>query len=190
MGNPSPNQRWSKSQFLFFWIKLNSTRTNSATAEQLSKFELKMGPNPVVFRVTTASGSLVKTSAVMFLMNNTAQLVVSDIDGTVTKSNIRGLVLPSLGISDWKHRGVVELYEKIQDQGYTVMYLSNRYSCVKIICIQPIFLYSELLGNRIWRESTSTLWKRTNSGCHEAQYSSRLSLYWEHFRQRWSLRSY
>jgi len=109
MGNPSPNQR-----------------TNAATAEQLSKFELKMGPNPIVFRVTTASGSLVKTSAVMFLMNNTAQLVVSDIDGTVTKSNVRGLVLPSLGISDWKHRGVVELYEKIQDQGYTVMYLSNR----------------------------------------------------------------
>ena len=32
-----------------------------------------------------------------------------DFDGTVTKSNIRGLLLPALGLSDWKHGGVVEL---------------------------------------------------------------------------------
>ena len=29
---------------------------------------------------------------------------VSDIDGTVTKSNVRGLILPALGLSDWKHK--------------------------------------------------------------------------------------
>ena len=31
-----------------------------------------------------------------------------------------------LGLSDWKHEGVVELYSKIGDQGYTVLYLTNR----------------------------------------------------------------
>ena len=78
---------------------------------------------------------------------------VSDIDGTVTKSNVRGFVLPVLGLSDWKHQvvhlvflnfkllnlllfsifeswlhsqGVVELYSKIADQGYTMMFLTNR----------------------------------------------------------------
>eukprot|EP00091_Calanus_sinicus_P022384 TRINITY_DN7073_c0_g1_i2.p1 TRINITY_DN7073_c0_g1~~TRINITY_DN7073_c0_g1_i2.p1 ORF type:complete len:345 (-),score=70.85 TRINITY_DN7073_c0_g1_i2:145-1179(-) len=109
MGNPSPNQR-----------------TNSATASQLGKLGLAMGPNPIVYRVTTATGTLVTTSAVVHLMNNTARLVVSDIDGTVTKSNIRGMILPVLGLSDWKHRGVVELYKKIADQGYTMVYLTNR----------------------------------------------------------------
>ena len=31
-----------------------------------------------------------------------------------------------LGLSDWKHDGVVELYSKIGDQGYTILYLTNR----------------------------------------------------------------
>jgi len=52
--------------------------------------------------------------------------VVSDIDGTVTRSNIRGMILPALGLSDWKHSGVVELYQKIAEQGYTLVYLTNR----------------------------------------------------------------
>jgi len=109
MGNPSPNHR-----------------TNSATAAQLAKLGLRMGANPIVYRVTTATGTLVTTSAVVHLLNNTARIVVSDIDGTVTKSNIRGMILPVLGLSDWKHKGVVELYQKIAEQGYTILYLSNR----------------------------------------------------------------
>jgi len=109
MGNPSPNHR-----------------TNSATPEQLAKLGLQMGGNPIVYRVTTATGSLVTTSAVLHLVNNTARIVVSDIDGTVTKSSIRGMILPALGLSDWKHRGVVELYQKIAEQGYTLVYLTNR----------------------------------------------------------------
>jgi len=109
MGNPSPNHR-----------------TNSATASQLAKLGLKMGANPIVYRVTTATGTLVTSSAVLHLLNNTAKIVVSDIDGTVTKSNIRGMILPALGLSDWKHRGVVELYQKIAEQGYTLLYLTNR----------------------------------------------------------------
>eukprot|EP00092_Neocalanus_flemingeri_P061922 GFUD01074610.1.p1 GENE.GFUD01074610.1~~GFUD01074610.1.p1 ORF type:complete len:346 (+),score=61.46 GFUD01074610.1:342-1379(+) len=109
MGNPSPKHR-----------------TNSATSSQLSRFGLQMGPNPILYRVTTSSGSIVTTSAVIHLMNNTAKLVVSDIDGTVTRSNIRGMILPALGLSDWKHNGVVELYRKIANQGYQIVYLTNR----------------------------------------------------------------
>ena len=59
-------------------------------------------------------------------MNITAKLVVSDIDGTVTRSEIQGMLLPALGLSDWKHTGVVELYRKIADQGYHIVYLTNR----------------------------------------------------------------
>jgi len=71
--------------------------------------------NSIKYEVTTKSGSTVTTSASIHLINSTARLVVSDIDGTVTKSNVRGIVLPALGISDWKHEGVVELYSKIAD---------------------------------------------------------------------------
>ena len=79
-----------------------------------------------MYRVTTISGSVVTTSAVILLMNNSAKLVISDIDGTVTRSEIQGMLLPALGLSDWKHTGVVELYRKIADQGYHIVYLTNR----------------------------------------------------------------
>merc|ERR1712107_951777 len=74
-------------------------RTNSASPSQLAALDLRPGVNSIK---------------------------VSDIDGTVTKSNVRGIVLPALGLSDWKHEGVVELYSKIADQGYTIMFLTNR----------------------------------------------------------------
>jgi len=109
MGNPSPKHR-----------------TNSASLSQLEKLELQMGPNNILYRVTTSSGSIVTTTAVIHLMNNTAKMVVSDIDATVTKSNVRGFLLPALGLSDWTHEGVVELYRKIADQGYHIVYLTNR----------------------------------------------------------------
>ena len=46
--------------------------------------------------------------------------------GFIYRSNIRGFLLPALGLSDWKHPGVVELYSKISEQGYTMVYLTNR----------------------------------------------------------------
>jgi len=101
-------------------------RTNSASPSQLAALDLRPGVNSIKYEVTTKSGSTVTTSASIHLINSTARLVVSDIDGTVTKSNVRGIVLPALGISDWKHEGVVELYSKIADQGYTIMFLTNR----------------------------------------------------------------
>lgn len=116
-----------------FWTALlgfgeppRKQRTNSATPSQLSQLGLHPGPNPIQYRVVTESGSEVTTEACIHLLNYTAQFVVSDIDGTVTKSNVRGFLLPALGLSDWKHTGVVELYDKIASQGYTVLYLTNR----------------------------------------------------------------
>lgn len=100
--------------------------TDTATHAQLDKLNLKMGNNFLEFQVVTASGSRVGTEATIFMLNSTQKFVVSDIDGTVTKSNLRGLVLPALGFSDWKHSGVVELYSKIQDRGYMIMYLTSR----------------------------------------------------------------
>jgi len=101
-------------------------RTTTATSSQLSRLGLLPGVNTLEFQVTTTTGTTVTTQSNLHLINNTSRLVVSDIDGTVTKSNIRGFLLPVLGLSDWKHEGVVELYSKIGHQGYTLLYLTNR----------------------------------------------------------------
>jgi len=48
------------------------------------------------------------------------------VDGTVTKSDILGHVLPRLGISDWAHSGIASLFTNIYKNGYRILYLSSR----------------------------------------------------------------
>jgi len=52
--------------------------------------------------------------------------VISDIDGTVTQSDLRGHILPKIGASYWAHSGVAKLYQSIHEQGYKFIYLSSR----------------------------------------------------------------
>jgi phosphatidate phosphatase PAH1 len=52
--------------------------------------------------------------------------VISDVDGTVTKSDLLGHVLPRLGTSDWAHDGIANLYTDIFKNGYKILYLSSR----------------------------------------------------------------
>ena len=60
-------------------------RTSSATPAQLEQLGLKSGMNSLEYRVETSTGTVVTSQANIFLLNNTAKIVVSDIDGTVTK---------------------------------------------------------------------------------------------------------
>ena len=62
-------------------------RTTTATSSQLSRLGLLPGLNTVLFQVTTSSGNVVTTQSNIHLINNNSRLVVSDIDGTVTKCN-------------------------------------------------------------------------------------------------------
>jgi phosphatidate phosphatase LPIN len=39
----------------------------------------------------------------------TTKIVISDIDGTVTKSDVGGHVMPRFG-KDWSHESICELY--------------------------------------------------------------------------------
>jgi phosphatidate phosphatase PAH1 len=43
-------------------------------------------------------------------------LVISDIDGTITKSDVLGHVIPAIG-GTWAHSGVAELYTRIKNNG-------------------------------------------------------------------------
>jgi phosphatidate phosphatase LPIN len=51
--------------------------------------------------------------------------VISDVDGTVTKSDVLGHILPAIG-GTWAHTNIVDLYSKIQNNGYRIIYLSSR----------------------------------------------------------------
>ena len=53
------------------------------------------------------------------------KIVISDIDGTITASDVFGQLMPMIG-KDWSHPGVAPLYSKINENGYKLLYLSSR----------------------------------------------------------------
>ena len=61
----------------------------------------------------------------IFLWDSCDKLVISDIDGTITKSDVLGHVLPAIG-RDWSQQGVTGLFNKIRRNGYRFVYLSAR----------------------------------------------------------------
>jgi phosphatidate phosphatase LPIN len=63
--------------------------------------------------------------AYMWLWKHETPVVISDIDGTITKSDALGHVLNMIG-RDWTHAGVAKLYTDIVANGYNIMYLTSR----------------------------------------------------------------
>lgn len=55
----------------------------------------------------------------MYLLRWDSRLVVSDIDGTITRSDLLGHVLPAIGV-DWSHAGISQLFTNIESNGYQV----------------------------------------------------------------------
>lgn len=95
------------------------------TSEQIAKLNLQEGSNEFVFSVTTAYQGTTKCNCRVFLWNYDDKLVISDIDGTITKSDVLGHILPMVGHS-WAQLGVAKLFTKIQNNGYKFLYLSAR----------------------------------------------------------------
>jgi len=92
------------------------------TANQLSLMNLKEGVNDIKF--TTSITKQVAT-AKLFLWSADAKLIVSDIDGTITKTDMRGLFYYKFGY-DWTHDCVVDLFKSLSNNGYLFIYLTAR----------------------------------------------------------------
>ena len=67
------------------------------TSEQIEELNLEPGMNEVQFSVTTAFQGTSVAKCHIFLWRNTDKLVISDIDGTITKSDVLGHILPAIG---------------------------------------------------------------------------------------------
>lgn len=98
----------------------NYAKTLRLTSDQLKALNLKSGANPVSFTVNKAT-----CPATMYLWSYKVPIVISDIDGTITKSDVLGHVLNMIG-RDWTHQGVAKLFTDIVSNGYNIMYLTSR----------------------------------------------------------------
>ncbi|KAF0043361.1 hypothetical protein F2P81_004698 [Scophthalmus maximus] len=100
-------------------------KTLRLTSEQLTSLQLKEGPNEVVFSVTTQYQGTCRCNGTIYLWSWDDKIVISDIDGTITRSDTLGHILPTLG-KDWTHQGIARLYHKVSQNGYKFMYCSAR----------------------------------------------------------------
>lgn len=98
----------------------NYAKTLRLSSEQLESLHLKPGPNTMSFSVNRAT-----CTATIYRWKYDVPIVISDIDGTITKSDALGHVLNMIG-RDWTHLGVAKLYTDIAANGYNLLYLTSR----------------------------------------------------------------
>ena len=95
-------------------------KTLRLTSEQLKAMDLRPGANPMTFTVNRAT-----CRATLWYWKHNVPIVISDIDGTITKSDVLGHVMNTIG-RDWTHAGVAKLYTEIAANGYNFIYLTSR----------------------------------------------------------------
>lgn len=100
-------------------------KTLRLSSQQIEMLNLKSGMNEVEFSVTTAYQGTSRCKCYLFKWKHNDKVVISDIDGTITKSDVLGHILPMVG-KDWAQIGVAQLFSKIEENGYKMLYLSAR----------------------------------------------------------------
>jgi phosphatidate phosphatase LPIN len=111
-------------------IKCTSTRTFfrkslRLSSDKLAELKLRSGMNEIEFSVTTAFQGTSRCKCHIYLWHHQDKVVISDIDGTITKSDVLGHILPVIG-QTWAQSGVADLFSKIKSNGYHIMYLTAR----------------------------------------------------------------
>lgn len=100
-------------------------RTNVPTNEQIASLNLKDGQNKITFSFSTRVLGNQQVEAHIYLWKWNARIVISDVDGTITKSDVLGQFMPLVG-RDWSQSGVARLFSAIKENGYQLLFLSAR----------------------------------------------------------------
>uniref|UniRef100_A0A6B2EFA7 phosphatidate phosphatase n=1 Tax=Phlebotomus kandelakii TaxID=1109342 RepID=A0A6B2EFA7_9DIPT len=100
-------------------------KTLRLSSDQIKSLNLKNGINEIEFSVTTAYQGTSRCKCYLFRWKFNDKVVISDIDGTITRSDVLGQILPMVG-KDWAQIGVADLFSKIEENGYKLLYLSAR----------------------------------------------------------------
>uniref|UniRef100_A0A8C2CKN3 phosphatidate phosphatase n=1 Tax=Cyprinus carpio TaxID=7962 RepID=A0A8C2CKN3_CYPCA len=106
------------------WCDLQISITLYGNDLQAS-LKLKEGPNDVTFSITTQYQGTCRCEGTIYLWNWDDKVIISDIDGTITKSDVFGQILPQFG-KDWTHQGIAKLYHSVAENGYKFLYCSAR----------------------------------------------------------------
>lgn len=98
-------------------------RTNIPTTEETESLNLREGQNVVTFIFSTRVLGVQKVEAHIYLWKWNARIVISDVDGTITKSDVLGQFMLLVG-RDWTQSGVARIFCAIKENGYNILFLS------------------------------------------------------------------
>lgn len=117
-----------KPSFIRKEILSNKVKSTSPSTEQIKMLNLKKGKNEIKFVCRSRlSGEHVLESEI-YLWDKDDKIIISDVDGTITKSDVLGQLMPIFG-NDWAQPGVTEFYNSIERNGYKIIYLTARAIC-------------------------------------------------------------
>ncbi|RKP19129.1 LNS2-domain-containing protein, partial [Rozella allomycis CSF55] len=111
--------------------KKNYAKSLRLTSEQIKSLPLNVGMNEISFSVASSKATC---KARLFKWRKDTKVIISDIDGTITKykllfninrSDVMGHLLTMVG-RDWTQPGVAKLYSAIKKNGYEFLYLTSR----------------------------------------------------------------
>jgi hypothetical protein len=105
--------------------EIHFVRSFQPTGADLEKLNLKPGANKITFTTNSRLRGTVTVDSAIYLYDSNSKIVISDIDGTITKSDVLGHILPRIG-KDWTHPGLCELYSNIARNGYEFLYVTAR----------------------------------------------------------------
>ncbi|CAL5204669.1 unnamed protein product [Lathyrus oleraceus] len=100
-------------------------RETTPTSEEIASLNLKEGRNIVTFTFSTAMLGKQQVDAQIYLWKWNDRIVISDVDGTITKSDVLGQFMPLVGV-DWSQTGVAHLFSAVKENGYQLLFLSAR----------------------------------------------------------------
>ena len=113
--------RIGKSGLVYIKRHFNSV-SYSFGSEEISQMQLQTGRNETRFSIEDLG---IDVSFSIYLFTNDTKFIVSDIDGTITRSDVRGFVGGKFGF-EVHHLDVVRFLHNANVNGYQILYLTAR----------------------------------------------------------------
>lgn len=103
-------------------VRVKSLRPHS---DKLKTLNLRYGANIITYTVSSSLQGTQTVTGFVYFWPKDANIIVSDVDGTITKTDFLGHVLPILG-KDWSQPGIAPLFTNLKRNGYFILYLTSR----------------------------------------------------------------
>lgn len=114
--------------FLHFDCALLTPQTKKClkpSPESIGEMPLQEGYNQIVFIVNSKILGRHQIEGELYLFSYKTKIVVSDIDGTVTKSDFLGQFFTMVSVQ-WVHDHICQCYTEIKNNGYQFIYITSR----------------------------------------------------------------